>query len=39
MNLPGADVERRAEGRKWRTELQVLYRAEVGGGRTKVFTI
>ena len=29
MNLPGADVERRTEGRSRRTELQVLYKAEV----------
>ena len=29
MNLPGADVERRTEWRVGRTELQVLYRAEV----------
>ena len=29
MNLPGADVERRTELRAGRTELQVLYRAEV----------
>ena len=39
MNLLGAGVERRTELHAGRTELQDERWVEVGGGRTKVFTI
>ena len=38
-NLLVTGAERRAEWRKWRTELQAERWVEVGVGRTKVFTI